>query len=76
MLIPIALLEPYTSVFFLTPPQRSHLVAYCQQFIQRAFGLDATIFQHDDVIGLAQCHAAMRDDEAGGPIGGSSPIGK
>ena len=56
------LLSPFLN---LAVPQPAHLLARRQQIVQRAFRLDPTILEHNDVIGPAQRGAAMRGDENG-----------
>ena len=48
--------------FPLTFPQTPHLVAGLQQIVEFAFGLQAAIFEYQDVIGATQGRTAMGDD--------------
>src|SRR5689334_21019559 len=53
-------------LFYIFPPQTTHLLTIRQQSIELPLGLNAAIFEDDDMIGLAQGGAAVRDGEAGG----------
>ena len=46
-------------------PKIAHFFAFRQQFIERAFGFDFAILEHDDVIGTTECWLAVRDHETG-----------
>src|ERR671926_244425 len=49
-------------------PQPPHLCRRRKQVVEPAFGLDPAVFEHHDMIGMAQRGPPVRDDEAGPSI--------
>src|SRR5687768_5934251 len=49
-------------------PQLFHLVTCLEQLTQRALCFDASILEHEDVIGAAQQRTAMRNNETRFPL--------
>ena len=61
---------------FAAVPQTLHLIRSFQQFSERAFGLDLTIFEHNHMICLLQNTPPMGDDQASWRIVTCLPSGK
>ena len=63
--LPLSLVRPYGSFNF-TCPEAAHFVGGIEEVGEVAFGIDAAIFEDDDVVGASEGGSTVGDDEGGG----------
>ena len=49
---------------YIAAPETLHFFTGREQLVQRSFGLDLAIFEHDDMVGAAQSRPPVRHDQA------------